>query len=123
MVFNVVDYGKLQLLQNIVKHLLGTPLAPYRSAPASTPVAATGFRASTERLRDVAGDYVTRAGLMRITVRGDTLAARWEGSDLVLEPASDSSLSCAAFREMESQPVTIKRCGTTCIRWKVMPAP
>ncbi|MBK9411707.1 MAG: beta-lactamase family protein [Gemmatimonadetes bacterium] len=118
MLINDVDYGKLQLLQNVVKHLLGAPTTPYGAAPAAAPVAATGYRATPERLRDVAGEYMTRAGLMRVTLRGDTVAARYEGRDVILEPASDSSfIMRSVIRDQEGHLVTIKRCGTTMCAW------
>lgn len=117
-VFNDIDYGKVQLLQNIVKHLLGAPTAPYALAPAAKPVAPTGYRASPERLREVVGDYDTRAAVMRVSMRGDSLITRYQGNDLVLEPASDTSfIMRSALREQEGSVVTIKRCGTTLCVW------
>jgi len=55
---------------------------------------------------------------MRVTLRGDTVAARYEGRDVILEPASDSSfIMRSVIRDQEGHLVTIKRCGTTMCAW------
>ena len=118
MLFNAIDYGKVQLLQNVVKTLLGAPASLYQSPPAATPVAPTGVRASPARLRRVAGTYDTKSGVMQLRVRGDTLAGRYEGNDVVLEPASDTSFVIrSVLREQEGTALSIKRCGRTTCLW------
>jgi len=118
MVFNAVDYGKLQLLQNLLKQLARAPTAPYQSAPPPAPVAPARYRATPAQLQDVAGDYVTRAGLMRIVARGDSLHARYQGLDLRLEPVSDTSFVMRSdVRELEGSAVVIKPCGPTKCAW------
>lgn len=118
MVFNAIDYGKVQLLQNVVKQLAGVPTVPYQALSPAPAVPASSYRPAAGQLRDVAGDYMTRAGLMRLTVRGDSLLARYQGLDLRLEPASDSSYVMRSdVRELEGSVVVIKPCGTTRCAW------
>jgi hypothetical protein len=70
------------------------------------------------RLATYAGLYDSRAGLMRLTMRGDTLAGRFEGSDFVLEPSSDTSFVMRSLlREQEGETLVIKRCGKTMCLW------
>ena len=115
---NDIDYGKVQLVQNLVKLLLGAPTAPYAATPAAAPVAASEFRMPPERLRAFAGVYDTKAGVMRLTVRGDTLAVRYEGNDAVLEPTSDSSFVMrSVLREQEGTALVFRRCGRTTCAW------
>ncbi|MCC6930474.1 MAG: beta-lactamase family protein [Gemmatimonadaceae bacterium] len=118
MVFNDIDYGKVQLLQNVVKYLLGAPTAPYAALPAPRPVPHASFRLAPERRQALVGDYMTMAGLMHISVRGDTLVARFEGDDITLEPSSDSSfITRSVIRELEGKPLVIRRCGATLCAW------
>lgn len=117
-VFNLVDYGKVQLLQNLLKVLLGGQPGPYQVAPAAPRVPGSGYRASAARLASVAGEYDTRWGNMRIDVAGDTLAARYENNRVHLEPASDSSFIVrSVLREQEGTLMTIRRCGSTMCVW------
>lgn len=118
MVFNAIDYGKVQLLQNIVKALMGTPAAPYQVAPAPAAVPAGGFAMSSARLREFVGTYDTRAGLMKVHVKGDSLTSRYEGNDVVLEPASDTSFVMrSVLREQEGASLVFKRCGLAMCVW------
>jgi len=117
-VFNDVDYGLVQLLQNLVKYLLGAPTGPYQGMPAAKPVPPSSFRASPAALRAVAGDYMTKAGLMRVAVRGDTLMARYEADDIVLEPAAASSfITRSVVRELEGVRLDFRKCGSTMCLW------
>ena len=118
MVFNDIDYGKVQLLQNVVKLLLGAPTAPYAPLPAAPPVAASSHRIPPARLAQLAGVYDTRAGIMRLAMRGDTLAGRFEGNDFVLEPSSDSTFVVrSVLRGQEGSTLIIKRCGARMCIW------
>jgi len=118
MVFNDVDYGKLQLLQNVVKYMLGAPTSPYAAPPASKPVAPSTYRLAADKRQALAGDYMTKAGLMRISVRGDTLAARFEAEDIVLEPTSDTSfVTRSVISELEGKTFVIRKCGATLCGW------
>jgi hypothetical protein len=55
---------------------------------------------------------------MTVAQRGDTLAARFEGNDLTLEPTSDSTLVMrSVLREQEGQVITVRRCATTFCLW------
>lgn len=118
MVFNDIDYGKVQLLKNIVKVMLGAPPAPYAEAPAPKAVPATGYRMNAARLRALAGVYDTRAGVMRLMARGDSLVGRHEGNDIVLEPTSDTSFVMrSVLREQEGAPIVIKKCGARMCLW------
>jgi hypothetical protein len=117
-VFNDIDYGKVQLLQNVMKLLLGAPTAPYQVAPVPEPLPASGYRLSPARAAEIAGVYDTRNGVMTVAQRGDTLAARFEGNDLTLEPTSDSTLVMrSVLREQEGQVITVRRCATTFCLW------
>ncbi len=118
LVFNDVDYGKVQLFQNIVKLLLGAPADRYASPPAAKVVPPSGYRLSTERARDVVGDYDTRSGVMRISLRGDTIAARFEGNDVTLEPTSDTSFVIrSVLADQEGTALVIRPCGRTRCMW------
>lgn len=118
LVFNDIDYGKVQLLQNLVKLLLGAPSAPYTPLPAPPRVAASSHRISPARLAQLAGIYDTRAGIMRLAMRGDTLAGRFEGNDFVLEASSDTTFVMrSVLREQEGTTLTIRRCGATMCIW------
>ena len=118
MLFNDIDYGKVQLLQNIIKVLTGTATSPYAHAPAPAPVPSNGYQMSHTRKLEFAGTYDTRAGVMRISVRSDTLAGRFEGNDVALEPVSDTSFVMrSVLREQEGSPLTIKRCSMTMCIW------
>lgn len=117
-VFNDIDYGKVQLLQNLMKLLLGAPTAPYATAPAPAPLPPSGYRLAPRRAAAIAGVYDTRNGVLKIDVRGDTLAARFEGNDLTLEPTSDSTFVMrSVLREQEGELITIRRCGATLCLW------
>jgi CubicO group peptidase (beta-lactamase class C family) len=117
-VFNDIDYGKVQLLQNVMKRLMGAPTAPYQAAPAPAPLPPSGYRLSPARAAEIAGVYDTRNGVMTVAVRGDTLVARFEGNDLTLEPTSDTTLVMrSVLREQEGQVITARRCGTTLCFW------
>ncbi|HEX4933745.1 MAG TPA: serine hydrolase, partial [Gemmatimonadaceae bacterium] len=118
LVFNDIDYGKVQLMQNVLRQLLGAPTKPYAAAPAARPVPPSAFRPSPTALQALAGDYMTKAGLMRITARGDSLRARYEAEDIVLEPTSDTTVvTRSVVRELEGVPIVIRACGTTRCAW------
>ncbi|MDP1861167.1 MAG: serine hydrolase, partial [Gemmatimonadaceae bacterium] len=118
LVFNDLDYGKVGLLRNITKLLLGGTPSPYEPIPTKPAVPPSNFKMPAARWATFAGLYDTRAGLMRLTVRGDTLAGRFEGNDVVLEPSSDSSFVMRSLlREQEGQTLIIKRCGKSMCIW------
>jgi CubicO group peptidase (beta-lactamase class C family) len=118
MTFNAIDYGKLQLVQNVIRLLAGAPTATYQVAPEPPAIPASTFDMPLARRRQFAGTYETRAGLMRITLRGDTLAARFEGNDLTLEPTSDTSFTLhSQLREQHGQSVVIKPCRRGLCMW------
>ncbi len=117
-VFNLVDYGKVQLMQNLVKALAGAPTAPYQNAPAPPPVAPGTHRLALAYAATLAGDYMTRAGLLRLTAAGDTLRGRYEGHNFTLEAISDTSFVMrSSLRDQEGTPWTIKKCGGTWCLW------
>jgi CubicO group peptidase (beta-lactamase class C family) len=118
MVFNLVDYGKVQILTNILKLLAGAPTSPYQVAAAPKPVPGTGHRMGADRLAAFAGDYMTRWGLMRVRLRDTLLTATYEANDVVLEPASDTSFIVrSVLREQEGTTIVARRCGATTCLW------
>ncbi len=118
LVFNDIDYGKVQLLQNVLKLLKGLPSATYASFPAHKPVAANGYAMKPERLSAFAGDWDTMSGLMHVAVKGNALAGRHEGNDITLEPVSDSSFVVrSVLAEQEGRAIVIKRCGARMCMW------
>ena len=118
MVFNAIDYGKLGLLANLLKILAGAPTDPYKPLPVAPPVPPSEVTLPATTMQRVAGTYETMSGLMRVELRGDTLAGRWEGDDIRLEPTSDSSFVVRSrIREMEGTPVTIRPCSRTLCMW------
>ena len=118
MVFNLVDYGKVQLLQNVLAKLAGAPTSPYQAAPPAPAVPGTGHRMAPARLASFAGDYMTRWGLMRVRTQDSALTASYEANDVVLEPASDTSFIVrSVLREQQGTMITVRRCGTTTCLW------
>jgi putative pyoverdin transport system ATP-binding/permease protein len=117
-VFNLVDYGKVQLLQNLLALLAGAPTSPYQVARPAQPVTGTGYRMAAARLASFAGDYMTRWGLMRVRTRDSVLTATYEANDVVLEPASDTSFIVRSLlREQEGTAITVRPCGATTCLW------
>ena len=117
-VFNLVDYGKVQLLGNLLKRMAGAPADPYQVAPAPPAVPGTGYRMAPDRLASFAGSYMTRWGLMPVQVRDSLLTARYEANDVVLEPASDSSFIVrSVLREQNGTTIVVRRCGATTCLW------
>jgi CubicO group peptidase (beta-lactamase class C family) len=118
MVINLVDYGKVQLMQNLVKALQGAPTSPYQSAPARPTVPSTGFRVPPARLADIAGTYETRVGRMVVHTSGDTATARWENNDVRLEPASlGAFIVRSVLVEQEGAAMSFRPCGPSMCVW------
>jgi CubicO group peptidase (beta-lactamase class C family) len=117
-VFNLIDYGKVQLMQNLVKALAGAPTTPYQDVPPPPPVPVGSYRLAPERATALAGSYMTKAGLMRLFASGDTLHVRYEGNDFTLEATSDTSFVMRShLRDQEGTQLTIKRCRDTWCMW------
>ena len=117
-VFNLVDYGKVQLLVNLLKRMAGAPADPYQVAPAPAAVPGTGYRMAPDRLASFAGSYMTRWGLMPVQLRDSLLTARYEANDVVLEPASDTSFIVrSVLREQNGTTIVARRCGATTCLW------
>lgn len=119
MVINLIDYGKVQLMQNLVKTLMGAPATPYQTAPPSdSAVRPSGYRMSPARARSVVGRYGTSAGVLVVKVDGDTIRGRYEGNDLVLEPTSETTFVMrSVLREQEGKRITIRRCSRSLCVW------
>ncbi len=116
--FNLVDYGKVQLLQNLLKALLGAPTAPYQAAPPAEVVPPSTWKASAATLSSFAGSYMTRWGRLTIEVHGDSLSGTYEGGPVRFEPTSDTSVQVrSALREQEGTAITFRRCGGTTCLW------
>lgn len=117
-VFNLIDYGKVQLMPNLVKALSGAPTAPYQAPPAPPPVPAGSYRLSPDRAAALAGSYMTKAGLMRLTASGDTLRGRWEANDFRFEATSDTTFVMrSVLRDQEGTQFTFTRCRNTVCVW------
>lgn len=118
LVFNDIDYGKVGLLQNVLKALMGAPTAPYQSMPPRPKVPPSTFTMPAAKQSSFAGVYDTRSGILRLTMHGDTLAGRFEGENMYLEPSSDTSfIMRSAVAEQEGTSMTIKKCGKSMCIW------
>lgn len=118
-VFNAIDYGKVGLIQNVIKKLMGAPTAPYQGLPTPPAVPTSTFKLPADRLAQFAGEYDTNNGVMRLSVVGDTLKGRFEGFDMYLEPQSDTTFVMRSrLREQEGMALAIRDCGATKCIWR-----
>ncbi len=118
LMFNLPDYGKVQLVRNLMLYLVGEPTAPYQAVPTPAPVPVVHHAVSPARLQTFAGDYMTRFGRLSVQVRSDSARAWFEGNDARLEASSDSTFIVRSeLREQEGMELTFRRCGATMCIW------
>jgi CubicO group peptidase (beta-lactamase class C family) len=85
--FNLVDYAKMQLFGNLFDALAGNPTGPYQSFPRPEPIPSTGFKAEPADLERVTGTYaMPRSGEMRVYLLGSQLKIEAHHETNALEP-------------------------------------
>jgi CubicO group peptidase (beta-lactamase class C family) len=87
LLFNLVDYAKMQLFGNLFNALTGNPTEPYQSMPRPEIVPSTGFSASRHDLECVTGIYaMPRSGNVRVFLEHDQLMIEVQHKTQRLEP-------------------------------------
>jgi hypothetical protein len=94
LLFNLVDYAKMQLFGNLFNALTGNLTEPYQSMPRPETVPATGFKASPHDLEHVAGTYaMPRSGNARVYLKHDQLRIEVQHKAHMLEPRALNSFT------------------------------
>jgi CubicO group peptidase (beta-lactamase class C family) len=85
--FNLVDYAKMQLFGNLFNAMAGHPTEPYQSMPRPEVVPSTGFNTSRHDLERVTGTYaMPRSGNARVYLEHDQLMIKVQHKTHQLEP-------------------------------------
>ena len=103
----------------MAKIVAGGQADPFPAAAVLPPVAAvTPVRISAAVLDRWVGSYDTRIGDMLVSRRGDSLVADYQGSDVGLAPASDSSFIIQSDVVADGgQTMTFRRLGKAVTVW------
>jgi CubicO group peptidase (beta-lactamase class C family) len=92
--FNLVDYAKMQLFGNLFNAFTGNPTEPYQSMPRPEIVPSTGFNASRYDLECVTGTYaMPRSGNVRVYLEHDQLMIEVQHKTHKLEPQALNSFT------------------------------
>jgi CubicO group peptidase (beta-lactamase class C family) len=92
--FNLVDYAKMQLFGNLFNAMVANPTEPYQSMPRPEIVPATGFDASHHDLERVIGTYaMPRSGNARVSLEHDQLMIEVQHKTHRLEPRALNSFT------------------------------
>ena len=117
--FNREDYQVLGLLGTVAKILAGGQADPFPASAVLPPVVVVApVRISAAVLDRWVGSYDTRIGDLVVSRRGNSLVADYQGSDVGLAPASDSSFIIQSDAVADGgQTMTFRRLGKAVTVW------
>ena len=94
MLFNLVDYAKMQLFGNLFNAMTENPTEPYQSLPRPEAVASTGFAPEHHDLERVTGTYaMPRSGNISVYLEHDQLMIQVQHKTHKLEPRALNSFT------------------------------
>ncbi len=116
--FNREDYQVIGLLGNVAKILAGGQADPFPASAVPPAAPFTPVRATSAVLDRWVGTYDTRVGDLVVSRRGDSLVADYQGMEVGLAPASDSSFTVVSDVVTDGgQKMTFRRQGKAVTVW------
>lgn len=91
--FNREDYQILPLVANVATVIAGGEASPFHETPTPSATVPVAVPVAASRLAAWVGTYDTRLGDVRVYLRGDSLWTDYDGSEVALVPANDSTFA------------------------------
>ena len=94
---NLVDHGKIQLVYNIAKSILGLEVEAYQTIPKPESVPSNHFKADSKLWQKYVGEYDTVRGRLEVFVQGSELMLKLAKGNPVAETVSLEAQSDTEF--------------------------